>query len=240
MTSTVGNRSFAWPLAIVMAACIGAHCFLAAMPGASAASVRSRIAQIEHEQAASADVGSLSDSQVEILRRTTAERADRIRDRSSPALDEATMFARVSDLAAANSLRLEHLNPTQILQPSTPSAPASPGASSGTPTTHAEAAKDARVGYSIAVTGAYSDLVAFIGAITNRLGFTVIKTVSISQPDLKKPDTLRALIETEHIAVDLSAIKTGPVAPTRQPMPITDDPVVPPSPPSGPRNALEE
>ena len=128
------------------------------------------------------------------------------------------MFARVSISPPDALLRLEHLNPVQTAQPGTPTAPP-PFPPPGTPAAQGAAVssavatiKDGRIGYSIAVTGTYSDLAAFFGALTDRLGYTVIKSVSITQPDLKKPSSLRALIQTEHIAMDLSAIEIGPVS----------------------------
>src|SRR5438445_387647 len=72
--------------------------------------------------------------------------------------------------------------------------------------------KDTSSGYTLSITGGYSGLSGFLADLSHDLGYTLIRSVRISQPDLTKPDLLRASVETEHFAFDVTAIKTVPIA----------------------------
>lgn len=229
MSKSSDTRRLVCEFVVAAAVCAGGYYFLVDGAHAKLAAVRADIAKVQQDETARSGIGSLTDGQVNDLLRTTAEKAARMRARSAPALNESTMFARLSELASANSVRIEQLNPVQTQGASAPSA----GPPPGTPAAAAAAsaaqdgtapAKDIRVGYSLAVTGKYPDLTAFVSALTDRLGYTIVKSVRITQPDLHNADMLRAAIETEHLAMDLSAVRVSEITtPARQPMPITGD-----------------
>lgn len=231
MSAAPNNRRLACEFLIAAAVCGGAYYFVAESARGKIAAVRRDLETAQQHEAARAGIGSLTDGQVGELRRTTVERVEDMRTRSAPAKDEAAMFARISGLAATHTVRIEQLNPSQVqvsgvgavapmpgVQPGSPAAAAGLGAGDGPA---AVPARDMRIGYTMSVTGTYSDLAEFVGSLADRLGYTVVKSVRLSQPDLRQKDMLRAAIETEHFALDLSAIKLSvPGAATKQPMPV--------------------
>lgn len=227
MSASPDNRRLACEFLIAAAVCGGAYYFVVDSAKTKIAAVRVEAVKAQQEEASHAGIGGLSDAQVSDLTRTTAERVADMKARSAPAIDESSMFTRISELATANTVRIEQLNPVQMrTENGQHTAPQAPSPQAGTPAAQAAAEgppvpHDIRAGYSMSVTGKYPDLVAFIGALSERLGYTIIKSVRLSQPDLRTPDVLRVAIETEHIALDLSAIRVQAVpAATRQPMPI--------------------
>lgn len=237
MSKSSDTRRLVCEFVVAAAICGGAYYFLVDGAHAKLAAVRADIAKVQQDEAARSGIGSLTDGQVSDLLRTTSEKAAQMRARSAPALDESTMFARLSELASMNSVRVEQLNPVQTQGASAPSVGLPPGVQPGTPAAAAAGttpdgiapAKDIRIGYSLAVTGKYPDLTAFVSALTDRLGYTIVKSVRITQPDVRTPDMLRAAIETEHLAMDLSAVKVpATTTSARQPMPIIDEETQPP------------
>ena len=231
MSASPQSKRLACEFLITAAVCAGVYYFMVDNTKAKIAIVRTEAAKAQQEEASHAGIGSLSDAQVSDLLRTTAERVADMKERSAPATDEARMFARISEMAISSSVRIEQLNPVQIkgegaprIAPQVPTTP--PIAPSGTPAAQAAAEgppalHDTRIGYSIIVTGKYSDMAAFVAALSDHLGYTIVKSVRMTQPDVRTPDTLRAAIETEHLALDLSAIKLlGIASATKQPMPL--------------------
>jgi hypothetical protein len=233
VSATPNPRRLACEFVVAAAACGASYYFLVDGARTRIAAVRADIAKAQQEEASRAGIDSLSDTQVSELQRTTAERAGEMRIRSLPAADEATMFGRISELAATRSVRVEQLNPVQVQSPATQALGLPPGVQAGTPAAAAAQpappppgvtpVKDIRVGYSMTVTGTYSDVAAFVGGLSDKLGYTTVKSIRLSQPDLHQPTVLRAMITTEHLCMDLSNIKLPPTTnPTHQPMPLTD------------------
>ena len=240
MSTPSSSRRLAAEFAIAAALCGGAYYFLVDSASGKIEAVRRQIEQTQQREAAQAGIGGLTQAQIDELKRTTSERVAEMKERSAPARDEAAMFARISALAATHSVRIEQLNPSQVQIAGSGAAALPPGVSAGTPAAAGAqppppppgtpgvpeapapvVAKDTRIGYTMTVTGAYTDLAEFIGALTDRVGYTVVKSVRISQPDLHRGDMLRAAIETEHFSLDLSAIKlAGGVSAAKQPMPM--------------------
>ncbi len=236
MSTPSSTRRLAVEFAIAAALCGGAYYFLVDSASGKIEVVRRQIEQTQQREAAQAGIGGLTQTQIDELKRTTSERVAEMQERSAPARDEAAMFARISALAATHSVRVEQLNPSQVQIAGSGAAALPPGVSPGTPAAAGAqppvvpgapdapapvVAKDTRIGYTMTVTGAYTDLAEFIGALTDRVGYTVVKSVRITQPDLHRGDMLRAAIETEHFSLDLSAIKlAGGASAAKQPMPV--------------------
>lgn len=251
MSASPQSKRLACEFLIAAAVCAGLYYFMVDSTKAKIAVVRADAAKAQQEEASHAGIGSLSDAQVGDLMRTTAERVADMKARSAPATDEAGMFTKISDMAISNAVRIEQLNPVQIkgdggprIAPQAPTSP--PMAPSSTPAAQAAAEgppqpHDIRVGYSMVVTGKYSDLAAFISSLSEHLGYTIVKSVRMTQPNLNTPDTLRAAIETEHLALDLSGVKLLGIAPaTKQPMPLLPGLSVPPLAPNVPSGTHEE
>ncbi|HVU63953.1 MAG TPA: hypothetical protein VHC70_08245 [Phycisphaerales bacterium] len=217
---------------IVAAVCGAAYYFLVDSARAQLAKVREEVAQAQARDAVRLGVGNLSEAKVQDLRRAIAERVANIKACSAPASDESIMFVRMSQLAADHALRVEQINPARSTQqqPQAP-VPSPAGAPpAGTPAAQAAAdaaavaPKDSSITYTLVVTGAYSDIAAFLGALPSKLGYTIVRGVRISQPNLVHPAQLRAEITTEHFAFDVSGVKAPPLIATQpviQPMPVS-------------------
>ncbi|HMN42731.1 MAG TPA: hypothetical protein PKE29_17965 [Phycisphaerales bacterium] len=222
------NRRIACEFLIAAAVCGSAYYFLADSAGARLAKVRAEVAEALVKESARAGVGNLTDAQVQDLRHTTAARVADIRARSEPASDEAVMFARVSELALAHSLRVDVLSPARssVSGGAAPNLP--PGVHAGTPAAApppgsdpaGPAPRDSSVIYSITLIGPYSGISAFLAELPEHAGYSTLRSLRLSQPDIARPDQLHAALETEHFAFDVSAFKlpaprpASPVRPT--------------------------
>jgi Tfp pilus assembly protein PilO len=219
MTGQSNSRRIVCEFFVAAAVCAGAYFFAVDSAKGRLSAVRKQTSEAQMKEAARAGIGGLTDAQVHDLQRVTLERAEEIKAGSLPATDEATMFARISELASANSVRIDQLNPQTISGSAAPVV-LPPGVSSGTPAAAAveqaaSAAKDSRIGYTMSITGGYANLAGFIGAVSRELGYTQIRSVRLSQPDVRNPGVLRAEITSEHHAFDLSAVKVPPLTPSQ-------------------------
>lgn len=225
-STPIDNRRLVCEFVIAAAICASAYYFLAQSAGERLAKVRAEIAEAQAKESARAGVGNLTDAQVRDLQHSTAAHVDAIRARSQPAADEAVMFARVSELAMAHNLRVDQLNPTRSTTAGGPAPNLPPGVGVGTPAAQAgaptdptaPAPKDSSVVYSMTLIGSYADISAFIGGLAEQAGYSTVRSIRLSQPDISRPDQLRAAIESEHYAFDVAAIKipsthSNPAAP---------------------------
>lgn len=230
--NSANTRRVLCEFVIAAAVCAAAYYFLVLSGREQLRAVRQEVAQAQAKDAVRLGAGNLSEAQLQDLRRATAERIADIKARSGPATDEATMFVRMSELAAAHALRIEQLNPSRAsgqqsqaapLPPPPPPGAPQPGTPGAQAAADAPAPKDSSVTYALVVTGAYSDIASFLGSLPSKLGYTAIRNVRITQPNLVRAGQLRAEITTEHFAFDVSGIKAPPLAATQpviQPMPL--------------------
>jgi Tfp pilus assembly protein PilO len=221
----INNRRLACEFLVAAALCASAYYLLAQSAGERLAKVRAEIAEAQAKDSARAGVGNLSEAQVRELQQTTADRIAAIRERSEPAIDEAVMFARVSELAVTHGLRVDQLSPSRVTASGGPAPNLPPGVHAGTPAAQpggpvdpaappVAAPKDSSVIYTMTLIGSYTDISAFLDGLTQRAGYSTVRSIRLSQPDLSRPDQLRAAVETEHFAFDVSAIKVPPSATT--------------------------
>lgn len=232
MNTPASTRRLGCEFMIAASICGAGYYFLVDSTRAKLAAVCAQIAEAEAREMAISGVGGLTDLQVADLRRLTLERVAQIKERSAPAADEATMFAALSGIAGTHNIRIEQLSPV-MSAPGASITVLPPGVQPGTPDAAQAAAqaaaapKDTRASYNISVSGGYADIASFLDAMSRSLGYTVIRSVRLTQPDSASPDLLRAEISSDHLGFDLSAIK----------LPTAATPTTPPSSTPAPASA---
>lgn len=244
MNTPASTRRLACEFAIAASICGAGYYFLVDSARGKLAGVCAQISEAESREAALSGVGGLTDIQVMDLRRLTLERVAQIKKRSAPAADEATMFAAMSGIAGTHNLRIEQLSPVMsapgasitILPPGV--QPGTPGAAQAAEQA-AAAPKDTRASYNISISGGYADIAAFLESMSRSLGYTVIRSVRLTQPDSAIPDLLRAEISSDHLGFDLSAIKL-PTAAAGSTLPPTPAPTPAPAPADAGRTVSAE
>lgn len=168
-------------------------------------------------------------AKVQSLLRSVREKADRILDNGKVARSEAEMFARLNGLAARYEVRIEELRSTakSPLSPPSNTGPAIEPANS--PNAPGPAAtplvpvllKDFRVQYEFTARGSFANATAFIAAIEDELGYSVVRNVRIVPFAEGDTDVVTLSVRTEHFDFDLSALNallgTGAVAAAPEP-----------------------
>lgn len=163
-------------------------------------------------------LGSLSDAQIQDIRRVAAERAADIRRRSAVAGDQAALFAQVSALAKAHGVQIDQLQPVvdSAAQARAAQAVTTPSSAQQFPAAASTPPQHVQVGCSMSVQASYSDLAAFLNSLRNRLGYTVVTDLRIQPGSERDPGRLSATIQTTHHGFDVSAVKLPPPPPTVQ------------------------
>lgn len=198
---------------IAVSLCAGAHYFVVDPAQARLAEAKAKIAAHDAERALRSGVLSLTDAQVADLHRQTRERLDDIARRSHLAEDQTVLFERVSSIAGEHGLRLESLTPgasptsRAAVAPAPPPPPPPPtgGAGPAEPPPPPPA-KDTRVGYTVTVVGPYASVAGFVRALGDGLGYTLVRAVRITRAEGADADAIRAVVETDHLAFDASAV----------------------------------
>jgi hypothetical protein len=115
--------------------------------------------------------------------------ARRLASVGSIARDERGLYAAVMHAAERTRVAIDQLNPRQAR-------------------TEATGAGDTAVGYSITATGTYADIAAFVRALQGDMGFTSVKSLTLSAPALGT-EQVRASIETAHFSFELGPVKSA-------------------------------
>jgi hypothetical protein len=216
--------------AIGVLACAGAYLMLVDPAIRSTAKVESEIETLRAQAAEAGVVASLTETQVADLRKVALERAERIRARSAYARDEAGLFAAIMALGERHGVRIDQLQPGQSgtlnelgriapPQAAAPPGPPQPPPTGAGPGTQAAAAPptpapvaDFKAGYTIFLTGPYARVVALLADLQSTLGYASVRSVRLAPMESDNPqgEHVSATIETEHLAIDLSAVRLAP------------------------------
>ncbi|MDZ4685933.1 MAG: hypothetical protein SH850_12770 [Planctomycetaceae bacterium] len=141
--------------------------------------------------------------------------AEKVSSLSQPARDEAELFGRLMDLASTAGVRVDSLQPTGDSGPAArgfanPAAPPSTPLAAATDPSAPPVAPppaDLHVGYAMVVTAPYAKIIEFLQQIPVAIGFSVVHSVKIEGGDSSGPGLIRARIETEHFAFDVSTVR---------------------------------
>lgn len=146
-----------------------------------------------------------------------------ISERGRLARSESVMFTHLMQLAADHKIHIDRVDPRPPIMPIAPPAPGaadsalSPGVArpaAGAPDSGAMVAPprqgDAGIGYSISLTGDYSNLCSFLTALQSEVGYTLVRSIRVQTGAGGVAGTsetgVAATIETAHFAVDPSPI----------------------------------
>jgi len=184
--------------------CLGAHFVLVDPMRQALGSTRSRIGALEAAQSAG-NLGAESIPKVLAALEQVRREAAAIEEAGRLARDEGAMFGRIQDLAQLHQVRIEHMEPRQprpgedLLTGAPPAA--RPGVAGGQGSARPG---DAALGYAISISGEFADVGAFLDALQNDLGYTVLRSVRISPGADSMSSLLSVVVETAHFAFSAS------------------------------------
>ncbi len=187
--------------------CLGLHFLLV---GPLQKQLDERREEVSRLTAVVQETGTLAARMPEVMqslqRQTRAAAA--ISDRGAVVRDEGAMFTSVMSLASESGVRVELMEPLK----DDPLAPP-PGVPDGM---LLRRAGDRTLSYSISATGGYTEMCAFIHALQNDLAYTLVRSIRLSPSPVATEDehAVAAVIETAHIAVDVSLPQATAAAPT--------------------------
>lgn len=188
-------RQLAAGVAIGLGVCVGGHMALVDPAEQSLADVRRALADRQAKLKSAETARDVMPQLAATLDRVRAD-ADAIHQRSRLARDEGELFAAVTALSEAHNVRVDQLDPIkdqrQARGPRGKDAPAAPG--------------DVTLAYSMTVLATYGDIVAFLGALQQDLGYTKVRLVQITPTPDTASKTVRAVIQTEHLAFDAAPV----------------------------------
>ncbi len=212
MRSAHARRAFA-EFSVAALVCGGIYLFVVAPLEDKVHRVQAQADALAHPPEASA---SLNVSQLQSFTDQARAASARIATLSAPARDQTELFGRIMALASASGVRVESLQPTGDAASRRPNAPASGGLpdlsppASPSPTgasTQARAkSADTCVGYTMVITAPYAGVAAFVRQLPASIGFAVVRGVKVEAGDTLSPGTVRAHIDTEHFAFDVSRL----------------------------------
>jgi hypothetical protein len=202
-----GGRRLVPELAIGLALCLGVHFMLVDPVKQRLGETRTKVSQLLREAqevtALGADlpkvVASLEDS---------SRRAGKIHELSAPAKDEVSMFEAITSLAMAHRVSLDQLEPRVPTEPATNQAASSPvsGAEGAAALPPVEPPKpragDRGFAYSMTATAEFADMTAFVDALQQRLGYTIVRSLRVEPTYETGVTTVTATIHTEHFGFD--------------------------------------
>lgn len=194
----LARRRVMYHAAVAASLCIGLYGFVVEPLAKRTAQARARQAACEAELRPAEGLSNRLAALTAALDRSRDE-AGRIDALGRPARDERTFFASITALADASGIQIDHLAPEKIaaLPPATGADPAAP--------------IDAVAGYQITAVCTYPDLIRFLSAIQSDLGYALITSVRIA-PQMDAARTVRAVIQTQHLAFSTGPAVPGPVA----------------------------
>ncbi|MBL0926552.1 MAG: hypothetical protein IBJ11_02725 [Phycisphaerales bacterium] len=136
----------------------------------------------------------------------TKRQREWISTQSAPASDAGRLYDSVVSLAAEAGVRVDHLTPRD-----------GPRTGSGQRPSGPNPPKDTALQFGMSVTGSYTGVTRFVGALQDRIGFTRILNVRIAPAAEKDEGKILAVIETEHHSFDTTPPPSAPAAAAPQP-----------------------
>lgn len=193
------RRSLVAEGVIGVGACLALHFFVAEPLQRRLDARRDEIARLAASSAESAQLAARMPDVMRTLERASAE-ADRMASRGVPVHDEGAMFTQIMTLASGADVSVEVMDPMLL--------PVTRRAADGRA---APRAGDRALAYSIRATGAYADVCGFLHALQNDLAYTLVRAVRLAPSADGSPDSVSAIIETAHFAVDLTPLPPAEV-----------------------------
>lgn len=194
----ISVRTIAAEGLIGLALCAGAY-FLLVDP------VRARVESLRAAASPLTETGPAEEStqiaaMLESIRREVLALAAR------PALpDEATLTSTMMKEAAAAGVRVDSIRPA--LPRARPTKPAPPAMdTAGQPISAPPPPADRVIGYAMDVSGEYDAIRRFVRTLPSLGGYTVVKTVRMSPDHTPGSRLVQAVIETEHVSMDLQSL----------------------------------
>lgn len=205
MKLTVSQRKVAAELFVGLAVCGAAYYFAVQPLKRELQDLRTKIraAQAKDSIAAPPDP-----AKVAALFESIRIKSAAIAEQGEIARSEASMFARLNELASKFSVRIDELRSTGSSAAAGAHAPAAPSPAPAPPPDPAvPPIRDTRTTYEFTARGAYADVAAFLGAIGSDLGYAVVRGVRLVPTGEATPNQLAVTIQTEHFEFDVAAMK---------------------------------
>lgn len=194
----LGNvRQLAASAAVSLGVCAGGHVLLVDPAERTLAETRSAVADRQAKLKAAEAARDVLPQVTAGLARVRADAAA-IAQRSRFARDEGELFAAVTALSEAHGVRVDQLDPIKTGQRQgrggRERAEAAPGP------------RDITLAYNMTVLATYGDIVAFLHALRREMGYTRVSLVQITPTPDVSSKTVRAVIQTEHLAFDAAPV----------------------------------
>ena len=235
MKLSIAQRKMVAELVIGLSICGGAYYFLVQPLKRELIAIR---AQTSDALTKSPVTTPPDPAKIQALLRTVREKSERIVAGGDVARSEAEMFSRLGSLAGKFAVRIEELRSvskstfaqTPAPAPAPAPAPNTPPGQPGDPSAPPIAiAKDARVQYEFSARGTYANITAFLAAIDDELGYSIVRSVRMVPVGEGESDLISVSVRTEHFDFDTTALNAILNAPAVAAAPES----APPS-PSGP------
>jgi Tfp pilus assembly protein PilO len=198
MMQTTGRVLIA-ELAIGLTVCLAGYLLVVEPTERRLAQVRGQIAAAEAE-ARAAQASALEPQQARAALRTARASLQEIERQGRTARDESALYAGITSLAKSHRIRIDHVQPTSGGVVRAPEK-TEPGG--------APPPRDLRSGYALAVTGEYADLVSFLTAMGEELGYSQVRSVRLTPSGEPGSRRVQAVVRTEHFAFEVRSLASG-------------------------------
>jgi Tfp pilus assembly protein PilO len=172
--------------AAAVGACVGAYALLVSPAAKELSAARAEMAGLGDQVRQADSLDARLPAMMRELKALKAESA-KFERASAPVRNERDLFAAISALAQKSGVRIDQMAPSKGVAPARGALPG-----------------DAAVRCSITAVGPYGALAAFLRAMRRELGFTAVRSVRVSPLADDHASAVRAVIETEHFALDTS------------------------------------
>lgn len=189
--STGQTRGVAAEAAIALMICGAAYGLVIQPMEARVQVMRARAESMIAQGVGASDAGAVTIQELHQAAQDISRAATSLHGRGREALDEAGMFAALTDLARAHDLRLEQL------QPNAGRMPARGPAADGTPPP-----ADRAVGYTMTVRGEFASVATFLRELPRRFDHSVVLGARVSAALDPHEPAVTAVISTNHWVFD--------------------------------------